>query len=73
MKRVCEISGINDSRSERLYVDDQTDIKDVLTAYYHLHKRDPSVIEKLEFKLGKGKYTWRDVKRLTDAMYKRNQ
>lgn len=51
-------------KSERLYVKDGIDEKSILHAYYHLHKNDEAVKKQLG-----EKYTWRDIKKITDAMY----
>lgn len=55
----------------RLYIHSNSNMKDILQAYYHLHKNDTDIIEKAS-KINKN-YTWKDVKILTDEKYSLNE
>lgn len=42
--------------------------KSRMLAYYHLHKKSPTVLQKVTEKYGSN-YTWRHVKKITDMYF----
>jgi len=64
MKRVCTEDLLHESGC-KIVVPPWAIEKDIIQAYYHLHKRDPNILSKFEGV----KSTWHDIKRETDALF----
>ncbi len=63
-QRTCDESQF---QLHRLYIGEKSNKKDVLLAFYHLHKNDTDILEKA--KMIDKEYTWVIVKQLTDEKY----
>jgi hypothetical protein len=67
MKRVCTDEAKKSSATRNIAIPQWSNEKDIMQAYYHLHKRDPNIMSKFDGI----KTTWMDIKCETDALFQK--